>query len=63
VELCTETRVGEYNDTNKTIKVVYICAFVGELNSNILILCMSGPLAQILEVRQGTQLPIVVLWV
>jgi hypothetical protein len=31
--LWTETRVGEYIDTNKTIKVVYVCAFVGKLNS------------------------------
>jgi hypothetical protein len=30
--LRTETCVGEY-DTNKTIKVVYGCAFVGKLNS------------------------------
>jgi hypothetical protein len=29
----TETRVGEYNDTNKTTKVVYVCAFIGKLNS------------------------------
>jgi hypothetical protein len=28
----TETSVGEYNDTNKTIIVVYVCAFVGKLN-------------------------------
>jgi hypothetical protein len=27
--LRTETRVGEYIDINKTIKAVYVCAFVG----------------------------------
>jgi hypothetical protein len=27
--LRTETRVGEYIDTNKNYKVVYVCAFVG----------------------------------
>jgi hypothetical protein len=28
------TICGIYNDTNKTIRVVYVCAFVGKLNSN-----------------------------
>jgi hypothetical protein len=31
--LRTETRVGEYIDTNNNHKVVYVCAFVGKLNS------------------------------
>jgi hypothetical protein len=31
--LRTETRAGEYIDINKNYKVLYVCAYVGKLNS------------------------------